>query len=875
MIRSLHVFACFVMFCSAAHSQRLPAIATPESYDLTFTPDLRTEKFAGDESIGVRVLKSTSEIVLNALDIKFQDVTVTSGDLSQKARVKLDEAKEQAALVFETPISAGPATIHLSYTGTLNHDLRGFYVGNQDNGHKYAATQFEATDARRAFPAFDEPAYKATFAVAIVADKALTVISNTKAVSETPGPGEGKRTVRFAPTPKMSSYLVAFVIGSFEHIEGSADGIPIRIYSSSAKKDMSRFALEVAKNALRYYDHYFGIHYPFGKLDMIALPDFGPGAMENSACITYRESFLLVDEQHAGLESKKFIASVITHEIAHQWFGDLVTMQWWDDIWLNEGFATWMSSKPITAWKPEWHIELNDVNDTVGAMTHDSLENTHPIHQEARTPAQIFELADEITYDKTAAVLRMLESYLGEQTFREGVNRYLEQRAYGNATAADLWNALSMVSHKPVERLMATFVEQPGVPIVSEKAECERSSQNLVLSQQRYVFDRAKFEAGSNEQWQIPVCVKGSFSDGGIVKCELLNEEQQSARLPACSPWLYVNAGARGFYRSGYETDTVRALAKDAEQVLSAAERIMLLADVWASVRVDREKIGDYLSLAEGVASDRTPQVSLRLVQQLDFIARYLVTDADQSAYGSWVHDLFSPLAKEVGWEQKPRESGDLATLRRNLLYALGHIAHDPQAEAVARKIADQALENPASVEPVLASAALPIAAATGDEAFYNRVFDHLNAAKDPGQKSLYREALVAFHQPRLLERTLEYAVSGARSQDSIFIIAQILRNPAGGKLAWDFVRNRWSEMRKPSGPLGVSAGPLVASTETFCEPGMRDEVQSFFSSHPVPEAERTLKQSLEEIGYCIDMKRRQGAQLASWLQNQNRRAEN
>src|SRR5882757_10322172 len=425
---------------SVAAAQRLPEVATPENYKLTFTPDLEKARFEGDETISLRVLKPTSEITLNAVDIDFHEVTITSGGSTQKAKITPEKDKEMVVLAVEKPLSAGAATIHITYTGILNDEMRGLYLGKDDQGRKYAATQLESTDARRAFPSFDEPDYKAPFDITAVADKGQVAISNYKVVSDTPGPGD-KHTVKFATTAKMSSYLAALVVGNFEYVEGSVDGIPIRVYSVPGKKEMGRFALESAESVVGYFDKYFGIKYPYGKLDLIALPDFSAGAMENIGCITYREVLLLIDEKQGSVDLKKTIASVTSHEIAHMWFGDLVTMKWWDDVWLNEGFATWMSSKPLQKWTPEWNFNLDDVSGTGGTLNVDSLANTRPIHQAAETPAQIQELFDGIAYGKAASVLRMLEAYLGEETFRAGVNAYLQEHQYGNATADDFWDA--------------------------------------------------------------------------------------------------------------------------------------------------------------------------------------------------------------------------------------------------------------------------------------------------------------------------------------------------------------------------------------------------------------------------------------------------
>ena len=361
MKRRQILMVCMVLWAALAGAQRLPQTAVPDSYQLTLTPDLSKDNFAGQETIQVRLLAPSTQIALSSADIEFHEVSISLAGTTQKATVTLDKEKEMATLTVPNQIPAGPATIHIKYTGILNNEMRGFYRGKDDHGRKYAATQFESTDARRAFPCFDEPAYKATFDITLIADKGLTAIANTSAVSDTAGPGK-KHTVRFSTSPKMSSYLVAFAVGNFEYLEGSADGIPIRVYSTPEKKQLGKFALQASESFLRYFDQYFGIKYPYGKLDLIGLADFSAGAMENVGLITFREVDMQLDEKTASLGQKKAVAITVSHEIAHEWFGDLVTMQWWDDVWLNEGFATWMESKPIEAWKPEWHVLLDEVS---------------------------------------------------------------------------------------------------------------------------------------------------------------------------------------------------------------------------------------------------------------------------------------------------------------------------------------------------------------------------------------------------------------------------------------------------------------------------------------------------------------------------------
>src|SRR6266404_738316 len=575
MKRVLLSFALFTLVASAAAAQRLPELAVPESYKLNFAPDFDKDNFAGEETIQIRVLKPSSQIVLNSAQIEFQEATLSSAGVKQTAKVTLDKSKEMATLVFDKVIQPGPATIHVKYAGVLNDELRGFYLGKDKEGRKYAVTQFEATDARRAFPSFDEPDYKATFDLTVIADKRMSAISNGKVVSDTPGPGDARHTVKFATSAKMSSYLVAIAVGEFEAVEGEADGIPIRIWGTPGKKQLDGFALDSAKFFMHYYNQYFGIKYPFEKLDLIGLPDFAAGAMENTGLITFREALLLIDDKHASITLKREVADIVAHEMAHMWFGDLVTMQWWDDIWLNEGFATWMSPKPVAAWKPEWHVELETVRDAITSQGVDSLQHTRPIQQAAETPAQIQELFDGIAYGKAAAVLRMLEAYIGPETFRAGVKQYLKQHSYGNATATDFWTTLAKVSGKPVDRVMPTFVQQAGLPFVAVRSECNGRATQVTLRQQRYLFDRELFNREeSKELWQIPVCLKEGGTAGAGKTCRLLTDKEARFDLPGCGNWTLANAGAEGFYRSGYEAADVRSIAEDLETGPTPAERI-------------------------------------------------------------------------------------------------------------------------------------------------------------------------------------------------------------------------------------------------------------------------------------------------------------
>ena len=384
---------------------------------------------------------------------------------AQDAVVTVDAAKEQATLSFARELPAGEVTLEIAYTGILNDKLRGFYL-SKTKLRNYGVTQFEATDARRAFPCFDEPALKATFDVTLVIDAGDTAISNTKMVSDAPGPVAGKHTVAFGTTPKMSTYLLAWLVGDFQCSEGKSEGVKLRVCATPDKVKLTEFALEAAKWDLKYYDKYFGIKYPLKKLDLVAIPDFESGAMENFGCITFRETELLVDAREGALPTKKEVATTVAHEMAHQWFGDLVTPAWWDNLWLNEGFATWMESKAAAQWQPKWGIDQDVATDLNHTLDEDAGKITRPIRQAAETPAEINALFDDIAYGKAGAVIGMVEHWVGEETFRKGVQAYLAAHLYGNATAEDFWDAQTRVSGLPVDKVMRSFVEQPGVPLV-------------------------------------------------------------------------------------------------------------------------------------------------------------------------------------------------------------------------------------------------------------------------------------------------------------------------------------------------------------------------------------------------------------------------
>jgi len=852
----------WICLATLAAAQPLPRTVLPDNYQLTLTPNFQTDKFDGDETIRVQVAQPTSSVTLNAAEITFGETTIAQQGTTQTAKVTTDTKAETATLTVPNPLAAGPATIHIRYTGILNDQLRGFYLSKTGN-RKYAVTQFEPADARRAFPSFDQPDMKAIFELTAVVDKGDMAISNGKVVSDSPGPGASQHTVKFSPTPKMSSYLVALAVGDFQCEAGESDGIPIRVCGTPEQKGRGHFALQAAEYTLHYYDRYFGIKYPYGKLDIIGVPDFSAGAMENTACIIGRDLLYFVDPKSSSYFLQKIVAQDgVAHEMAHQWFGDLVTMKWWDDSWLNEGFATWMSVKPIAAWKPEWNLATDDVQSAAQAMAVDSLNSTRPIHQPVNSPEEFLELADVIDYNKSAAVLRMVEGYVGPDVFRKGVNAYLSKYAYGNATAPDFWNTIAAAAKKPADKVMSTFVMQPGVPLVSVSASCADGKTKAEVSQTRYFYNREQLNAGSKELWNIPVCLKS----GNREKCALLTGKSQTVEMTGCGP-VYANAGARGYYRSGYDAQNLNKLASSAEQDLSPPERVQLLFDAWAQVRVDRAKVGDFLSLAQSLKSDPTRAVSDEISQELEYINDHLTSEPDRSAYQGWVRQTFAPVGEQLGWTPQPNDSEEQRARRADLLALVGGVGHDPKLLELSRQLAAKALRGEA-VDPTLLYPALSIAARSGDSALYEQLQKRAQSATSPEASLRYLLVLGDFRTPALVERSLEYAISPqVRSQDAPFLLNRVLSDHATQDQAWDWIRQHWAQVEAKL--TNFSAGSVVNSAGTFCDAGHKQQVQQFFTEHPIPTAQRTLQQSLEFIGNCVDLKAQQQPNLASWLQQQ------
>lgn len=846
----------FLVSSLSLHAQRLPQTARPESYTLTLTPDLKAATFAGVESIDVTLAEPTASITLNAIEIAFRGVTVTAAGKQQKAAVSLDAQKEQATLTFPEKLPAGKATLSIAYTGILNNELRGFYLSKTAR-RNYAVTQFESTDARRAFPSFDEPAFKATYDVTLVVDSADSAISNGPIVSDTPGPAAGKHTLHFATTPKMSTYLVAFLVGDFQCTAGEQDGVAIRVCSTPDKVALTPYGVEIARYVLHYYNNYFGIPYPLKKLDLIALPDFEAGAMENFGAITYRETALLLDPKTASVHSKREVALVIAHEMAHQWFGDLVTMQWWDNLWLNEGFATWMENKPVAAMHPEWNMDQTVAADVETTLNVDAQPTTRAIRAKAETPAEIEQMFDGIAYGKAGAVLLSVENYLGEETFRKGVHNYLAAHLYSNATAEDFWGAQTAASGKPVDKIMGSLVAQPGAPILTFG---EPVGGKVTVAQKRF-FLSPSIQADPAQKWTLPVCFKtGADSQ----ECQVLTPGDLTLNAPAAQPF-FANAGGKGYYRSAYAPSNYAALVSSVETGLTPTERISLIGDEWAQFRANKATTGDYLNLVAAVKDDPNAQVVGAALTGINSIfSQVAATLEEKAGLASWIRSTFGPVYARLG-AASDNDSANARELRAQVFGVLGYYGKDPAVLDQARLIAEQYLADPASVDANLGQTALAIAARNGDAVLFDKLQKVFETSANPEIQEGALHLLPQFTDPALLQRSMDYAASGkVRNQDTASLFGIALQIGDNRELAWKYIQSHWDQVRAQVSPQMMTR--VVASTGNFCSQAGREDVKSFFASHKVAAADKSLQHAMERIDGCIELRTLQEPNLKQWL---------
>jgi puromycin-sensitive aminopeptidase len=848
---------------------RLPRHVVPTRYELRLEPDLSTASFTGAETVTLTVREATSEIVLNAAELAIRGAELT-GPRGERvsATWHVDDALERCRLVLDRVLEPGQWRLHLAFAGTLNDKLRGFYRSTYKDAtgatHVLAATQFEATDARRAFPCWDEPDFKAVFSSTLVIDPALSAVSNTRPVAEYRE--GGKKVVTFADTIPIPTYLVAFVVGELESTDPVWVGAtPLRIWCVPGKRRLTRFAQAIATASLRFFEAYYGLPYPGDKLDLLAIPDFAAGAMENLGAITFRETALLVDEAQATHAELERIADVVAHENAHMWFGDLVTMSWWNGIWLNEAFATFMEMLAVDAWKPEWKRWDTFGVSRAAAFAVDGLWATRPVEYEVRAPKDADAMFDVLTYEKGASVLRMLEQYLGPEVFRAGIRDYLRTHAYGNADTRDLWAALGRAAARDIPGLMETWIFRPGFPLVSVR----REGEELVLAQQRFTYlpEPPEFipglEGGTAGCWQVPIQLRFLGSQRPARETLLLTEVEARVAWPVGATAVLVNEGGHGFYRVRYAPDLLDVLLHRLDE-LTAIERFNLVSDAWAAAQAGLLPLTDYLELATRFHAERHRNVWTMLLASLGTLAR-LVTPEDRPRLEAYVRHLVAPAVADLGWAPRAGEDELTRQLRGDLLRALGTLGNDHGVQARAATLYSEALEDPGAVDPNVLPALIAVLAHAGDHARYEAFLRRFRTASTPQEEQRYLYALAGFQVPDLLRQTLERTVNGEiRTQDGPFVVRAVLYNVMGRELAWEFVKSRWDQLDRlfPKHGLRRMCEGLVA----LATPELEQDVHAFVRARGLHLGGRTLEQYLEQLRVAVRLREREGRALGEYL---------
>ncbi len=841
---------------------KLPKEVVPKSYDIHVKPAIAQRKFTGSESIVIEVRQPTKTITLNQNRLTIPDAKLLSatGEVEQVAQVALDSAAQTATFTFPQEVKAGTHQLALDFAGEINQAGEGlFAVTYQEKGsdakQTMLGTQMEPTDARRFFPCWDEPAFRAQFRLTATVPNDFTAVSNMPVESEKKiGPD---KEVRFGETPPMASYLVVFCAGVFDSIHGEADGVKIGIVTTKGKAETGRYALASAEKILHYYNEYFGIKFPLPKLDLIAIPGGFGGAMENWGGITYYESALLFDPEKSSEQAKESIFAVEAHEMAHQWFGDLVTMAWWDNLWLNEGFASWMGTKCTDHFNPQWQVWLRAAAAKEGAMSTDALSITHPIQQPVKTEDEANSAFDEITYEKGQSFLRMLESYLGEDVFRGGIRAYMQAHKYSNTTTADLWQALGQASQKPVADIAASWTEQPGLPLLTMAADKD----SLTISQERFTVHQQNPKALS---WKIPVAWETFAPNEKSPPHHSYLLEADSAPLPEAKPGqtIDLNAGGVGYYRVKYDDADFGRLLAAAPQ-LPEATKVNLLSDAWALVQAGRGPVANYFRLVEAFRDDNNLAVWEQITRVLGAIDDLAPGTKQRDAFRGYARSLLQPVFQRVGWNPKPNEPVAIGLLRADLLESLGEFG-DPQVTAEAKQRFDKFLSDPASLALNLRPAVAEIVGRSADEATWKHLHDLGHTTTNIGEKGYYYEALAL--APGFTEQALALSLGDELAAAAATrLVATVAHDGQQPEAAWDFVRAHEAELKTKLDSLGqVKFIPAVASA--FSSVARADELENYAREHLPAGAKGEVAKAAERIRFRADLKARLFPELAQWI---------
>ncbi len=845
---------------------RLSKNVVPIKYEIELKPDLENFTFEGVETITLSLLQNTKKITLHAKDIEIDTVSILIGKEKIFGEISYNEKSETATFTFPKSLLRGSASqlkLALVFRGILNDKMRGFYRSKYNIGKKeyhLATTQFEATDARRAFPCFDEPAQKAIFHISLIVPKSKTAISNTLPISIKEHESE-YQIVKFSPTPKMSTYLLAFIVGDFEYLEKfthssfghspSSRGrkIRVRVYTIPGKKHQAKFALDCAVKTLEFYEKYFDIKYPLPALDMIAIPDFASGAMENWGAVTYRESALLVDENNSSASNKQWVALVVAHELAHQWFGNLVTMEWWTHLWLNEGFASYIEYLTVDKLFPKWDIWTQfSTNDLGAALRLDGLKNTHPIEVVVHHPDEIGEIFDEISYSKGASVIRMLADYLGEKDFRDGLRHYLKKHSYQNTETIHLWQAFEKVSGKPVAKMMRHWTGKMGYPVV--KAEMKNGK--LVLSQKRFFSSPiSKTKTKGKTIWQIPVSIDSNKS------------------------YTKINSGEAGFYRVAYSKELLEKLKLPVEnKILSARDRLGIIRDLFALTESGDAPTTDALEFLRSYKNEDNYTVWLEIALGLGRLEQLITRENSKEKLDKIIVDLFSPLAKNLGWEKRkmpaPSKGGEnhADTLLRSLAIFRAGLAGDKKIINEAGKKFSLAQKNK-DIPPDIRGAVYAIVGSRGGIKEYNIFIKKYKTETLHEEKNRIGNALGNFRDPKILQSVCVFAMSeNVRPQDTIGILSSVGANPNGRDIWWNFITKNWQTLVSRYGEGGLTLSKVVKAISGSAEERHLKSFKKFFKTHEAPGAKRAIEQVLERLESNVAWLKRDGKKIEKFLNN-------
>jgi aminopeptidase N len=840
---------------------KLPKTVVPSAYRIAIDPDLDKLTFAGREEVDIDVAKPTADVTLNVNGLKFTDVGI-KGEDGARATVAQDDKAQTATLHFLHPLAAGKHTLEMQYRGPITAQPAGIYYNDYDVGgakKRMLVTQFESSDARRMFPSWDEPAFKATFTLTVTVPATYRAISNTPVAKETPA-GANAKTVTFATTPRMSTYLVVLAAGELDRISQAVADTDIGVAAVEGKGEQGRYGLSVASQVLPFYNDYFGVKYPLPKLDLIAVPgNFAAGAMENWGGITYIDSALLFDPKTSSEGTKQSIFAVIAHEMAHQWSGDLVTMAWWDNIWLNEGFASWMETKASDHFNPEWKVWLRAHADTEAAMADDARSTTHSIQQPIKDESEVDAAFDDITYLKGQAFIRMIENYLGEATFRDGMRHYMAAHAYSNTTTADLWTALGAASGKPVADIAAGFTEQPGIPLVKVSTACVSGETVATLTQDRFTIHDP---SAKKLTWRIPVIL--GRPGGEAPQSLLLDGKAQTVKFAGCDKPVKANMGDAGYYRTQYADADLKALSA-AYKTLVPADRVNLLGDVWAMAKAGREAPDKFLDLTRQLNGETELAVWAQVLSSLLEIDDLERGSPDQSSYRAYARGLLAPVLERVGWNEKPDDTPDVVLLRGSLIRTLGHFG-DPAVVAEAKKRFASFLADPASLPPSLQDSVVTVVGYSADKKTYDALRRLGRDASSTETRLRYYFALAGAQDPALIAETVDIAgtdeISAGRVNRYIAAAAGASDNP---ELVWKLFLPKRKAVVDRLTPMQAS-GLLPGIARASFDPAIAAELRKLPDSNVSSGAKHDAANAAEEISFKSDFRARLLPSVSNWL---------